>query len=286
MSAPRISVVLPVLAPTPFLRAMTEFAIKSLRVHAVEQFELIVVEAAYDHFNPKKAVFYQGNDYQGTPTEPSVLLFKQDIDEAQQIDKYLNFIPPVGGVKEINAGIDAASGEFILLTGSDVIAPPGWDAELLRIFAGIPDCGVASLSAYEPNATIGPMGPLPLVVEGMFSPFMMIRNGRGWRFDEAFERVYQDSDLVLRMRTAGLHPYRSCCTHVWHLGSVTNKSAGEDHVAAHAASLARDERLFYERWANCPYATFAMIRGGAQIYGREHEAYTAKINLHYDPEKP
>ena len=270
----KISVVLPVLAPTPWLRAMTEFAIRSLRLHAAEPFELIVVEAAHDHFDPQR--------YAGPGCNVDTL---RHVAKEVCADKYLNFTPKIGGVKELNAGIDVAAGEFILLAGSDVIAPPRWDLELLRVFTDAPDCGAASLSAYEPNATIGPPGPLDLVVEGMFSPFMMIRNGKGWRWDEAYERVYQDSDLILRMRCAGLHPYRSCRAHVWHLGSVTNKGAGDEHAAAHARALARDERLFYERWSGVPMATFAMIRGGAQVYGREHEAYTAKINLHYDPTK-
>ena len=260
---PKISVVLPVLAPTPWLRAMTEFAIKSLRLHAVEPFELIIVEADGNFFDPEH--LDEGDD--------------------RHCERYLNFTPKIGGVKESNAGIDAATGEFILLAGSDVIAPPRWDVELLRVFAEAPDCGAAALSAYAPNATIGPPGPLALVVEGMFSPFMMIRNGQGWRWDEAYERVYQDSDLILRMRCAGLHPYRSCRAHVWHLGSVTNNNAGEAHKAEHARALAKDDRLFYTRWHQAPMASFAMMRGGAQIYGREHEAYTAKINLHYDPTK-
>ena len=125
---------------------------------------------------------------------------------------------------------------------------------------------------------------MDLAVEGMFSPFTMIR--RGWRYDEAYERVYQDSDLIMRQRAAGLHPYRSCRAHVWHLGSVTNNTSDDAWKAAHARALARDERLFYKRWGGSPSATFAMIRAGVQVYGREHEAFTAQINLHFDPNAP
>ena len=276
---PKISVVLPVLAPTPFLRAMTEFAIKALRCNAVEPFELIVAEAVHDHFDPESLSSGHGT----MSVKQSGGLWNYD--PLLKIDKYLNFNPKIGGIKESNAAIDVATGEFIVLAGTDVIVPPGWDAELLRVFAEAPDCGAAALSAFEPNATIGPREPLDLVVEGMFSPFMMIRNHQGWRWDEAYQRIYQDSDLILRMRAKGLHPYRSCRAHVWHLGSVTNKGAGPEHAAECARALAHDERLFYRRWGKSPTATFAMMRGGAQIYGHEHDAYTAKINLHYDPMK-
>src|SRR4030066_1791824 len=94
----RISVVLPVLAPTAFLRAMTEFAIKTLRLHADNDFELIVVEAEQDYFNPLK-----GDD------EHDNLILSGD-------DVYLNFNPKIGGVRELNAGVDAASGEFVVST--------------------------------------------------------------------------------------------------------------------------------------------------------------------------
>ena len=267
MTAPRLSVVLPVLAPTPFLRNMTEFAIKTLRINADDPtFELIVCEAEHDYFAP-----YGHEGLRETNNVPS------------WVDKYLNFNPKIGGVKEINAGIDAASCEYILLAGTDIIAPNGWDTELLRLFADRKDCGAATLSAYEPNATIGPTGPLDLVVEGMFSPFTMIR--KPWRYDESYERVYQDSDMILRMYEAGLRSYRSCRKHVWHLGSVTNNGASQEHIDAHAKALARDERLFYKRWGRSPLAAFAMMRGGAQVYGREHEALVCNINLHYDPNK-
>lgn len=262
---PRISVVLPILAPTQFLRDMAEFAIKTLRQHADNrEFELIVCEATYAHFDPH--------------FEDGVRCVNP-----LKIDKYLGFIPPIGGVREINAGIDVAKGEFILFFGTDIVAPQGWDTELLRLFER-KDCGAASLSAFEPNATVGPPGFVDLVVEGIYSPFTMFR--KGWRYDEAYLRIYQDSDLIMRMYEQGLRAYRSCRKHVWHLGSVTNTQSGEQHIRAHEKALAHDERLFYDRWGKSPLSMFAMIRAGQQTYGREHEALLAQIPLHYDPSQP
>mgnify|MGYP001615482142 CR=1 FL=1 len=257
-SETKLSVVLPVLAPTPFLRAMTEFAIKTLRMHADNPFELIVVEAENDYFDP---------------THPA--LYKQWV-----VDKYLNFTPKIGGVKELNAGVDAASGDIILSTGNDVIAPPHWDMELLRCFEERKDCAVASLSAFEPGTVIGPRVAEDRMVEGMYSPFMAFR--RGWRFDEAYVKIYQDSDLIMRVYEAGQRAYRSCRAHVHHLLRMTSDRVEPEQ---HALDLARDERLFYKRWGQSPLAMFAMIRTGVQVYGRESEGWTNPIALHYDPSK-
>ena len=128
-TTPKISVVLPVYNQRPWVVAMTEFAIKSLRLHAADpNFELIVVEAEHHTCDP--AV--------GSKFSEGLL----------RVDKYLNFNPKIGGVKEVNAGIDNATGEFILVSGTDIIVPPRWDAELLRLFDDIEDCGSACLSAF------------------------------------------------------------------------------------------------------------------------------------------
>lgn len=260
-----ISVVLPLIAPTPFLRALAEFTIRTLRMHAEDpSYELVVVEAAGDHFARYEA--------------PS-LIVKPD----SAIDRYLNFMPPIGGVRETNAAIDAARGEFIVSTGSDVIVPEGWDRELLRVFEERPkDCGIASLSASEPGAVIGPREPQDMIVEGMFSPFNMFR--KGWRLDEAYRRIYQDSDLVMRMYEQGLRAYRSCRAHVHHLGRMTTAVIGSG--VGHELALAQDERLFYRRWGKSPLAMFGMIRFGQQTYGAEHDAWLRPIKLHYDANTP
>ena len=270
MSASRISVVLPVFAPTAFLRAMTEFAIKTLRLHADHDFELIVVEAEHDYFDPNRtdAVMYP-SDFGRTKNGKNACLL---------VDKYFNFNPKIGGVKELNAGVRAASNEFVLSTGNDVIAPPHWDTELLRCFEGRADCGVASLSAFEPGAVIGPPITQDRIVEGMYSPFMMFRRGR--EFDEAYVKIYQDSDFVMQTYELGQRAYRSCRAHVHHLLRMTSDRVEPEQ---HRKDLAYDERLFYERWGKSPLAMFALIRYGQYAYGQEHQSFTNQIALHYDP---
>ena len=277
MSAvPEISVILPILAPTPFLRAMTEFTIKTLRMHADHEFELVVVEADHRYLDPKERhmpVLLSVGGYAGEPMRDPLL----------RIDRYLNFTPKIGALKEANAGIAAATGDFIVGMGNDVIVPPHWDTELLLPFKERKDCGASALSAFEPGAIVGPPQALssPAYVEGMYSPFMMFR--KGWTLDEAYHKIYQDSDLILRMYSAGLRSYRSCRAHVHHLLRMTSDRVEQEQ---HAKDLAHDERLFYERWSNCPFWMFGMIRSGSIAYGHEWEAWARPIHLHYDPAAP
>mgnify|MGYP001614528554 CR=1 FL=1 len=274
----KISVILPVLAPTPFLRAMTEFAIRALREHADNPFELVLVEAVDDYFDPKRVGPVNSDPLNG------VFLAR---DPSLAPDVYLRFEQKRGCIQEFNAGVDAAAGEFIVSTGNDVFVPPGWDTELLRLFDERPDCGVASLSALEPGAVIGPVSERELVsqqpevgavdcVEGMYSPFMMWR--RGWRMDEAYRKIYCDSDLIMRVYEKGQRAYRSCRAHVHHLVRMTSDRVEPEQ---HQSDLAHDEQLFYQRWGRSRLMIFGLIRSGQWTYGREHLSFTTPINLHY-----
>ncbi len=254
----KISVVLPVMTPTPFLRAMTEFTIRTLRLHADSLFELVVVEADGCWFDPERTKL------------PFV------------VDRYLNYTPKIGCVKEVNKGVDAATGDFLMFTGNDVIAPPHWDTELLLPFEKRKDCGVASLSAFEPGAIVGPPQALqdPEFVEGMYSPFCMVR--KGWKYDESYKKIYQDSDLVLRLYAAGYRAYRSNRAHVHHLVRMTSDRVEPEK---HSKEMAHDEHLFYQRWHDCPYMMYGLIRSSVITYGHEWEAWHRPITLHHDPDK-
>ncbi len=258
---PLISVVMPVLAPTPFLRAMTEFAIKTLRLHADNPFELVIVEAGASHFMP--------DNY-------------RDLDQDRSLvaDVYRTFQPPIGGVKECNAGFNAASGEFLVMTGNDIIVPPHWDTYLLTPFDQRHDCGMSTMAIHEPGAIIGPKPGEPTppeFTEGMFSAFTMFRNkdfktNQPWRYDEHFERIYQDSDLYMRISEAGYRSYRYNRAHAYHFGAMTNRTANTatHNPKLHAEAVARDEAKFYHRWGDNPTWSFAMVRHPQLSYGHEH----------------
>ena len=268
----KTSVVLCVLTPTPFLRAMTEFAIKTLRLHADNDFELVVVEAEGDWFDPRRKVTNESGEI------VAQWITRFELDPTLRIDKYLNFTPKIGCVKELNKGLEAATGDFIVCTGNDVIVPPHWDTELLRCFEERKDCAIASLSALEPGYTVGPPQTADMIVEGMYSPFVMFRKGEV--FDEAYIKIYQDSDLVMRIYERGQRAYRSCRAHVHHLCRMTSDRV---NPAEHNWQLAHDEKLFYERWGKSPLMMFGLIRYGKWQYGQEYLSLLSPINLHYTP---
>lgn len=275
----KISVVLPVLSPSPFINAMSDFCISTLRAHADAHFDLILVEGGPPRFSPLEVEARGGSQ-----------------EKAWGVDKYLGFHPKIGGVKEINAGIRAAKTEFVLTAGNDVIVPPHWDTELLRCFEEREDCGIAALSAMEPGSFIGPETKQNLIVEGMYSPFNMFRReqrfpgpwlphldlGEGafsaevvrWEYDEHFVRVYQDSDLIMRIYERGLRSYRTCRAHVHHLLRMTNDRI---ETAQHNALLKMDEERFYARWGKSPLAIFALIRIGQYVYSREHLSFLSPV---------
>ncbi len=270
----KISVVLCVLTPTPFLRAMTEFAIRTLRMHADNEFELVVVEAEGNYFNPQ----YRSGWADGTATV--VMLPLEERGKTDGADVYLNFTPKIGCVKELNKGLEAATGDFIVCTGNDVIVPPHWDTELLRCFDERKDCALASLSALEPGWVVGPAQTMDMIVEGNYSPFCMFRKGEV--FDEAYTKIYQDSDLVMRIYERGQRAYRSCRAHVHHLCRMTSDRVDP---TGHDRQLAQDEQLFYSRWEKSPLMMFGMIRYGRWQYGLEHQSFTTPINRHLLPSK-
>jgi len=268
----KISVVLCVLTPTPFLRAMTEFAIKTLRLHADNEFELVVVEADHDYFNPEHT--YHFDPSTGGPAG------NPQSDPLLRVNTYLNFTPKIGCVKELNKGLEAATGDFIVCTGNDVIVPPHWDTELLRCFDERKDCAIASLSALEPGWVVGPPQTMDMIVEGNYSPFCMFRKGE--TFDEAYTKIYQDSDLIMKIYERGQRAYRSCRAHVHHLCRMTSDRV---NPTEHDRQLAQDEQLFYSRWEKSPLMMFGMIRYGRWQYGLEHQSFTTPINRHLLPSK-
>ena len=139
---------------------------------------------------------------------------------------------------------------------------------------------MASLSAFEPGAIVGPPQAQDMIVEGMYSPFMMWL--KGWTLDESYIKIYQDSDLIMRVYEAGFRAYRSCRAHVHHLLRMTSDRVETEQ---HKKDLAHDERLFYNRWGKSPLMMFGLIRSSQYVYGAEYASFTRPIDLHYDPNK-
>jgi len=223
-----------------------------MRVSTKLPYELVLVETGTKHFEK--------------------LSWSSLADPDLRVDKYIHCPEKTTVVKDHNTGLRAASGDIQVFMGNDILVTEGWLEALLEPFERYPDCGLSSVATAEPGAFVGPAHPIPgLIVEGSYTPIMAFR--KGWELDEAFNGGYSDSDLLMRVYTAGLRAYRHCGVQVHHLNHLTIKKRGmEGHE-----EIAKGEALFYERWGSSPLIMFQIIKCGASVYGREHEACLAQI---------
>jgi len=258
----KISVVLPLLLPDEFCVAMTRFCLDALRINASgkHEIELVIVETA--------SVFFDVERHVAERKLKAPLWHREG-------DQYINFPVKTSYVKDWNAGADAATGEYLVHIGNDVIVGKDWDEALLEPFRRFKNCGVSTTSALEfGNAPIGHRSPVPgVVVEGMFAPLMMFR--KGWKFDEAYEGGYSDSDLIMRMYEEGLRAYRSYSSVCWHFGPMTTWERAYADKDKGWGQVNKGEETFYRRWKGSAHWMYAMIRAGGIQYGKEHVAALA-----------
>jgi len=213
---------------------MTEAAIKIYRDTTAVPFELVVVETGSAHFG-------------------------------KAADTYVHRASRTTLVNDINAGLNAASGEFVVQAGNDIFVKPGWLEALLECFGRFSDCGAASLAVQEIGARLAHESA-PFITEGWYGPLMMWR--RGWRLDEAYESVGSDSDLVMRLYAAGLRAYRNHRVVVLHLNNQTWQGAQSE---AYHQMEERAHRTFVERWGQSPLWAATMILRGGLVFGREFD---------------
>ncbi len=239
---PNISVVLPLLITRPWQRHITEAAIKCYRENTDIRFELVIVETESTHFDIEAVIGCSADRHISRPRRTTY-------------------------VKDFNAGVDAAGGDYIVHAGNDVFVPEGWLEGLLEPFERFPDCGISCPAAREPGQNIGPAQPLDMIVEGMYGPLFMFR--KGWRLDEAYIGMHSDNDLVMRVCQAGLRSYRNCKVIVRHLGGLTWGVSHETGACQENEETAH--RVFNERWGSSPLFMAKVILKGGVVWGREHE---------------
>jgi len=239
---PSVSIVLPVLISHPWQRHLTEAAIKILRDTTQVPFELIVVET------------------ESKELEPESFKVAHDMDHM----KYLYSPNRTTLAKDINAGIDAATGDFIGWTGNDIITKPGWLEALLECFDRYRDCGIASLAAQEVGAMLN-HAPSDFITEGWYGPLVLFR--KGWRLDEAYQSLASDNDLIMRLYQAGLRAYRNHKVVVLHLNTQTHDRDG----AAYKKMEESAHALFVQKWGRSPLWPATMILRGGIAFGREFE---------------
>lgn len=181
----------------------------------------------------------------------------------------------------VNAGVEAARGDVILLLNNDVIcAEHAWSARLMSL-AQFADVGCVGTRLDYPNGRIQHLGialgfqglaghPFrgwsaaaydalgyvagPREVTGVTGAFMLLRKqvfNEVGGFDEALPTAFNDVDFCLKLRR---HGYRNIvCTDVVHIHHESY-SRGGDGPAGHAREqfLAAD-RLLRGRWGSDQY---------------------------------
>jgi hypothetical protein len=236
-----VSVILPVMIREPWQQEMTTACIHIMQSTTRIPFQLIMVETESKvfHFDPS---FLSSTD-----------------------DQYLYRPEKTTYVKDFNAGLDAATGDYVVQTGNDIFTQPGWLEALLECFETYSDCGAASLGTHEGGGLSH--RPAPFIIEGWYDPLMMWKKKDRpvdlWRFDEAYAGCFSTSDLIMRLYTAGYRCYRNHRVVCSHIGQQT-WSNEEMNVVRPAAT-----KLFIERWGNSPLWAATMILGGSVHFGRE-----------------
>lgn len=251
---PTITVLLLLYAPTPFLRAMTEFSIRALRQHADGDYKLLISEQDGDQFTPER--------------------WKHD--PMMRIDQHITRETCDNLAIPMNAALDAIDTDYVVITGSDIVAfQQGWDSALLEPFEKYADCGTSCLAAKEPgNPPIGTPTPAAWIVEGMFAPFMMMKPSQ--RYDLSYPGgSYADSDLMMRIYESGQRSYRNNRVQVIHMNGMTYSAIGKGHAVDERFATA--EKMFHERWCASPYLMYGMMRSGHIVYGQEHKAWLSPI---------
>lgn len=218
-----LSVVLPVYLPAPWLLPMARCAIETLKCTTSIEFELIVVET--------------GSTY---------LLNFPGVDTHIYVEKREN------PTADINQGVRAAHGDWIVYTGTDVFVRPDWLVSLSKCFA-IADCGTATIGATELKQEWS-QG----VTEGIYHAFFAFR--RGFEFDaENFPCAFADSDLMMQVAHSGLRSYRCCEALCYHLVGQTFQAEG---APTHGPTFDEAKAAFRRKWGASPLLMYRILNEG------------------------
>ncbi|MGY0748901.1 glycosyltransferase [Azospirillum argentinense] len=178
-----------------------------------------------------------------------------------------------GFIEACNRGAELASGRYLLFLNNDTIVLDGWLDELVRAFAVLPQAGAVGSALIYPSgrlqeagavvwndgtaANIGrnrdPQHPAfshAREVDYCSGASLMVPTELFRRLD-GFDRryvpaYYEDSDLCLRIREAGLRVYCQPLSAVVHIEGGT---AGTDPSQGMKRFQAVNRATFAERWA-------------------------------------
>ncbi|WP_445146031.1 glycosyltransferase family 2 protein [Dyella sp. Tek66A03] len=186
--------------------------------------------------------------------------------------RYIRNSSNQGFIGSCNRGAAQAHGEYLVFLNNDTAVQPGWLDALLRIFESHRDAGLVGAKLLYPDGTLQEAGGI-LYTDG--------RGGNYGRFDAAldprytyvrdvdycsgaaiairkvlFDRLggfddryrpayYEDADLSMRVREAGLRVLYQPRSLVIHFEGITS---GTSETSGAKAYQVRNREIFLQRW--------------------------------------
>jgi len=173
-----ISVVLPIYLPTERHRRMTDKCICLAKMNTNIDVEWVIVETCSKHYESEADIYI----YEPDKTTPN---------------------------KSINRGFKVASGDYVIFLANDVFVGDKWVEHLLECF-DIKDCGLASLGNNEFGQT-----KKAEIIERPYFSVCMVKKEDAY-FDDNYDDLFDDSDLIMRIFSKGLNCYQNLKTIVEH----------------------------------------------------------------------
>ena len=149
---------------------------------------------------------------------------------------------PQGYTEPVNAGIRAAAGRYVVVMNDDVEALPGWWPPLRAgLDAGAPVTFPTTIDTAMRTDFAAWCFALSQATIDRFGV------ARGQFFDARFSVWYQDTDLLVRLRQAGLPPVLVPESRIRHALSQTVNTAVPELAAWIRREVARDQQRFQEK---------------------------------------
>jgi glycosyltransferase involved in cell wall biosynthesis len=156
---------------------------------------------------------------------------------ADEADVYIHERERTTPNASMNAGFKACSGDYVIFLSNDVIVCENWVELMSECFLKRLDCGIASLGNNEHGDI-----PRKEIVPEMYFAVCMMKKEDAW-YDPFYKRVWDDTDLCMRMYINGKKLYKNLAGLVYH---KPHSTMGE--YAGDRAEYERCRDYFVNKW--------------------------------------